>query len=123
MERDTQEVLREPLALIFTIAKSVLIDRERKDSNYRSHICEATDADMHVSSERLEDRIEEDLSIQQRLEQVLTEIPPNQACVLILHKRDGYSREEVAKKMGLRPATVKKYLTTALAHIRKKWRE
>lgn len=123
LEMDTQEAIREPLAMLFTIAKSVLIDRGRKVSRYRRHICEATEADVNIASEKLEDRIEEDLSIRQRVEQILTEIPPIHASALILHKRDGYSQEEVATKLGVRPATVKKYLSAALAQIRKKYRE
>lgn len=123
LEMDTQEAIREPLAMMFTIAKSVLVDRGRKISRYRRHFSEATDADMHVPSEKMEDRVEEDLCIHQRVKEVLAEISPTHAAALILHKRDGYSREEVAEKLGLRPDTVKKYLGKALAQIRTKFCE
>ena len=53
LEIDTEEAIREPLALLFTIAKSVLVDRERRASTHRCHTREATDADMHVPSEKL----------------------------------------------------------------------
>jgi RNA polymerase sigma factor (sigma-70 family) len=68
----------------------------------------------------LTDRLEDFVSIQQQIEAALAKLPPMQAAVLVLHKRDGLSYEEVAQKLGLKVETVHKYLTQARLKIRMK---
>jgi RNA polymerase sigma-19 factor, ECF subfamily len=53
-----------------------------------------------------------------RLSEVLAELPPLQGQILLLSKRDGYTRDEIAKRLDLSPHTVKKYLTRAIATCR-----
>jgi RNA polymerase sigma-19 factor, ECF subfamily len=58
------------------------------------------------------------LNLQQQLERALSQLPSTHAAVLLAHKRDGLSYEEVAAKLNLSVHTVEKYVTQAKARIR-----
>jgi RNA polymerase sigma factor (sigma-70 family) len=54
----------------------------------------------------------------QALQGALSELSPKARAVLILHRRDGYSLEEIAAKLGFSRANAAKYLSKALLHCR-----
>ena len=59
--------------------------------------------------------------IQQRLRHLqgaLRQLPAKAQAVLLLHRRDGYSLEEIGKKLGFSRANAAKYLSKALLHCR-----
>jgi RNA polymerase sigma-70 factor (ECF subfamily) len=60
----------------------------------------------------------ERLNLQQQIDRALAQLPPTHAAVLLCHKRDGLSDEEVAEKLGLSIHTVEKYVTQAKSKIR-----
>jgi DNA-directed RNA polymerase specialized sigma24 family protein len=62
--------------------------------------------------------LEESLGLEQQLEWALKQLPPMQALVLLAHKRDGLSYEEIAREQGLSMHTVQKYLVLARARMR-----
>jgi len=54
------------------------------------------------------------------LQQALQGLPPKAQAVLILHRRDGYSLQEIADKLGMSRANAAKYLGKALLHCRQR---
>jgi RNA polymerase sigma factor (sigma-70 family) len=60
----------------------------------------------------------DELSTQQELQIALSLLSPLEAAILILHKRDGHSHEEVAQKLGVSVYTVETYVWRAKAKIR-----
>lgn len=52
------------------------------------------------------------------LQFALEALPPKAQAVLLLHRRDGYSLDEIALKLGFSRANAAKYLAKALAHCR-----
>lgn len=52
------------------------------------------------------------------LERAIRRLPPTTQAVLILKKRDGLSREEIAAELGISVHTVKKHLLKAVAFCR-----
>jgi RNA polymerase sigma-70 factor (ECF subfamily) len=123
LQADPKTEVSEPLAFLRNTVRWVLVDWWRQQEQDRKYIREAIEADIEIASNALSDRSEDYVSITQYLDQILKELPPMQAAVLLLHKRDGLSYEEVATKLGLAPNTVKKYLTMARTRIRLKYRE
>ncbi len=68
------------------------------------------------------DQLGEQLSSKQQLERMLSQLHPAYRAAFILHKRDGLSRSEVAKALGLSVHTVKKYIFRAVSTLRSaKW--
>ena len=110
----------EPQAYLYGICKHVLAD-------YRTDI-EAEAARVIVDSETVDnfgedviaenDRVEDRLNLSQQLEAAFSRLPPTHASVLLLHKRDGLSYEEVALQLNLSVFTVEKYITQAKARLR-----
>jgi len=54
----------------------------------------------------------------QTLQGALRELSPKARAVLILHRRDGYSLDEIAAQLGFSRANAAKYLSKALRHCR-----
>lgn len=82
---------------------------------------------LEISDDRedgcsLERSLEHRAAIRQ-LEEIMEGLPPLYRAVLLLKKKEGYSREEIAKKLGISIHTVKKYLTRAAAYCREEWME
>lgn len=59
----------------------------------------------------------------QDLHGALQQLPVKARAVLLLHRRDGYSLEEIGKQLGFSRANAAKYLSKALLHCRQYLRE
>lgn len=62
------------------------------------------------------------LETQERLKQLqsaLDQLSPKAQAALLLHRRDGYSLEEIGAQLGVSRAMAAKYLCKALLHCRK----
>lgn len=57
------------------------------------------------------------------LQGALRQLPLKAQAVLLLHRRDGYSLEEIGRQMGFSRANAAKYLSKALLHCRQHRRE
>jgi RNA polymerase sigma factor (sigma-70 family) len=53
-----------------------------------------------------------------RLHRAIEQLPPNAQAVLLLHRRDGWTLEAIAEKLGFSRANAAKYLAKALLHCR-----
>ena len=58
----------------------------------------------------------EALAIAGRLHAVLAELTPKCRAVLVMHRRDGMTYDEIAKALGISPSMVKKYLSVGIKH-------
>ena len=74
------------------------------------------DGDAHLSEAQMEARI-----ALKHLDRILSDLPPLYRDILLMRKRDGYSHEEIALKVGKSKATVHVYLTRALMRCREQW--
>jgi RNA polymerase sigma factor (sigma-70 family) len=121
---DRHETIRSSESYLFTIAFHVLHQHALRRS--------ATPETMDVAAlvEELASGPDNDpagrAETQQRLEALqgaLQELPPKAQAVLLLHRRDGYSLEEIGTQLGVSRAMAAKYLAKALLHCRQRLRE
>lgn len=118
------DLIREPEAYLFRIASNlanelVLRRRNQPTSFARgTDEVEATEGDNGSFCSHLEKRSEID-----RLQEILSELPPLYQAILLLRKRDGFSHKEIAEQLAISPHTVQKYLTRALLRCRTLWAE
>lgn len=120
LQTDPGEI-KKPLSFLLGVAAHVVADHWSAESKNRTHFPPSADKFEicgDLASEALRDRPEDWLSVCQQVDEALSGLPPMHAAVLILHKRDGLSYEEVSQRLGLSVHTVHKYLTTARAQIR-----
>jgi RNA polymerase sigma factor (sigma-70 family) len=111
--------IRSPQAYLFTVALHVL-HQHRLNLASSPEAVDIADAlpslrtrDGDNPAEQVEtwDRLE-------KFDQVLSQLPRQTYAVFVLHRQYGYSREEIAAKLGLSYAMVKKHLAQALVHCR-----
>jgi RNA polymerase sigma-70 factor (ECF subfamily) len=57
------------------------------------------------------------------LQSALRELSPKAQATLLLHRRDGFSLEEIGAQLGVSRAMAAKYLAKALLHCRQRLQE
>jgi RNA polymerase sigma-70 factor (ECF subfamily) len=118
---DDEKVVHKPLAYLYGVASHVLADFRIELEQEREHITVDSDTVDEWSDSPscvLPDNLAERLSLQQQIDTALAQLPPTHAAVLLAHKRDGMSYDQVAELLGLSIHTVEKYVTQAKARIR-----
>jgi RNA polymerase sigma factor (sigma-70 family) len=120
---DRHETIRSSEAYLFTIAFHVLHQHVMR----RSAIPESVEISALI--DQMEAAPEADPANQvetiqqlEMLQDALRQLPPKAQAVLLLHRRDGYSLEEIAKQLGFSRANAAKYLAKALVHCRQQMR-
>lgn len=117
---DHHETIRSPEAYIYTIAFHVLHQHTLR----QSALPEAVDITALVDEMEAEPGQDPALQaeIGQRLgnlENALQKLSAKAQAVLLLHRRDGYSLEEIGAQLGISRAMAAKYLSKALVHCRR----
>lgn len=118
---DETQAVRHPLAYLYGVASNVVADFRIGADHEREHLMIDSEAVAKWSegpAAVLPDDLADRLNLQQQIARALRQLPANHAAVLLAHKRDGMSYEEVAVKLGLSVNTVEKYITQAKARIR-----
>ncbi len=112
------DLIREPRSYLYRIAANVLYEfqlRQRTDQagllRWRSEASAGEEADAGAEIESL--------ALQRSMESALAQLSPKCRAVLILHRRDGMTYEEIADQIGISTSMVKKYLIQGLRHCRK----
>lgn len=112
---DENKDVEKPLAFLYGVAAHVLSDF-RSTARHGEYVPLDTVDECSLAG-TIPDETER-LNLQQQLEYALSQLPPTHAAVLLAHKRDGLSYEEVAARLNLSIHTVEKYITQAKARIR-----
>ncbi len=116
------EIIRSPQAYLFTVAQHVLYEHRMHQS--------ATPESVQLTDllAEMESYVEEDpathFDLRQRLEELdsaLKEISPRAYATFVLHRRYGYTLEEIGAQFGVSRPMVKKYLAKAVLHCRQRF--
>ena len=117
---DNHETIRSSEAYLFTVAFHVLHQHTLR----RSATPEAVEIGALI--DEMESAPDSDPATQaeahQRLEELqgaLDQLSPKAQAVLLLHRRDGFSLEEIGARLGISRAMAAKYLAKALLHCRR----
>ena len=116
------ETIRMPEAYVFALANHVLYQHRLRQSrslepteliDAMAEAQSSTESDPLLHAETRQ-RIDE-------LEQVLKGLSPKARAALLMHRRDGYSIEEIGTHLGVSRPMAKKYLAKALLQCRQKF--
>jgi RNA polymerase sigma factor (sigma-70 family) len=118
---DRHETIRSSEAYLFTVAFHVLHQHVLR----RAAMPEAVEISALINEMESAPATDPALQVetQQRLEAlqgVLQQLSPKAQAVLLLHRRDGYSLEEIGARLGVSRAMAAKYLSKALLHCRQR---
>jgi RNA polymerase sigma factor (sigma-70 family) len=118
---DHLETIRSSESYLFTVAFHVL------HQHVMRHSAAPESVDISTLINEMETVPESEPSLQaerqqqlQELQQALSGLPPKAQAVLLLHRRDGYSLDEIGQKLGFSRAMAAKYLSKALLHCRQR---
>jgi RNA polymerase sigma factor (sigma-70 family) len=121
---DHHETIRSSEAYLFTVAFHVLHQYVLR----RAAMPEGIELSALINE--MESAPENDPAMQverqqqlEELQHALHELSPKAQAVLLLHRRDGYSLEEIGAQLGVSRAMAAKYLSKALLHCRLRLRE
>jgi RNA polymerase sigma-70 factor (ECF subfamily) len=121
LRMDRHDLIRNPEAYLFTVASHLV----------NEHTLRQTAAPIVVDIGEIfgelhtvpEDDPSESADRQQRiqaLEQVIGKLSPKAQAALLLHRRDGYTLEEIGAELGVSRDMAKKYLAKALGYCKRK---
>jgi RNA polymerase sigma-70 factor (ECF subfamily) len=110
------DLVRDPQAYLFRVAANLAREHQIKQARSPLDIRANPDA-LATSISDTEDRIDRQRQVEE-LKHVLDKLDPRHRAVLLLHRRDGMTYEEIAAELGISFHTVKKYLGVALAACR-----
>jgi RNA polymerase sigma-70 factor (ECF subfamily) len=118
---ENSDFVQKPRAYLFGVAWHVICEfRMRRARLHEWLTFDSEVADQH--SEGLSGAADEDLAdrldSQEQLRAALARLPPIQLAVLLLHKRDGYSYEEIGAQLDLPVRKIESHLAEAKARLR-----
>jgi RNA polymerase sigma-70 factor (ECF subfamily) len=121
LRMDRHELIRNPEAYLFTIASHLLSEHTLRQTTapivvdigeIYGELHTVPDDDPSESADR-QQRL-------QALERVVEKLSPKAQATLLLHRRDGYTLDEIASELGVSRDMAKKYLAAALGHCKRK---
>jgi RNA polymerase sigma-19 factor, ECF subfamily len=121
MER--KDLIRNPRAYLYRIAANILYEFELKRKADVAGLSRWSDEQHGDSDSGYGENEVEDLALRSRLDRVLSELSPKCRAVLILHRRDGMTYDEIGAEIGISSSMVKKYLSQGLRHCRERLAE
>jgi len=119
-----QEFIRNPRAYLYGIALHVVREfkaRAERSGTWITFEPEALKERAEHPEQLLPDELPDQLDLQRQLERALRRLPAAHRTVFLLHKRDGYSYEEIATRLGISTHMVDKYLLQAKVRLRTGW--
>ena len=115
---DRKDLVRDPQPYVYRVAVNLLHEFELKRRADADGLRRWTqEQDLQGSAPAVDQEVEARV-IHDQLSGVLGELTPKCRAVLILHRRDGMTYEEIGAQLGISPSMVKKYLATGLRHCR-----
>jgi RNA polymerase sigma-70 factor (ECF subfamily) len=118
---DRKELIRDPRSYIYRLAANLVHEIELKrrtdDARLTRWTLERGGDDHAVES------MAEAMTLRARIDDALAQLTPKCRAVVILHRRDGMTYDEIAKRLDISSSMVKKYLATGLRHCRSQLRD
>ncbi len=121
---DDHETIRMPEAYVFALANHVLYQYRLRNSKPVEPVeVTATLAEMEAEAQSDPVARSEALQRVEELQQVLKQLPPKAQAALVLHRRDGFTLEEIATQLNVSRPMIKKYLAKALLLCRQQLKD
>lgn len=118
-----QDLIRDPRPYLYRVAANILHEFElRREADVLGLTRWSQEQQVQVEAGYQEGDVET-LVQRKRLEAVLGRLSPKCRAVLILHRRDHMTYEEIATRIGISASMVKKYLLQGLRHCREHLKE
>lgn len=121
IEVDSRIKIINKRAYLYKMARNIVIDEIKKNKNI-SKVAYEDNSNIIPASEQPEEIILNQ-SLENNLMDIVKTLPSRSKQAFILHTIDGYSRKEIALKMGITINAVEKHITRATMKIQEKLEE
>lgn len=118
LRMNNADAVQHPQAYVYQVAVNVIRELGLKEQIQENLPERLTDPTVSRGFSRMP---EDELQIHTQIEylnKAINRLPPKCRAVLIMKKRDGLSRKEIAEKLGISELTVKTHLLKAIAWCR-----
>ncbi|HEU4531100.1 MAG TPA: sigma-70 family RNA polymerase sigma factor [Steroidobacteraceae bacterium] len=119
---ERKDLIENPQAYLYRVAANLIYEQQLKRRNDAAGLKRWTEERQHDVEPIGTDRAADAMFIRARMGKVLDQLSPKCRAVIILHRRDGLTYEEIGKHLGISARMVKKYLSIGLRHCREKLR-
>lgn len=112
--------IQTPSAYLNRMANNLLIDHQRRQTRQRQRLHDEPVEQLEIAAQK--PSLAEQTHYAQQLERyqsILAELPPPAGEILTLHRVDGLTHSEIAKKYGKSKSWVEKTIAKTLLHCRK----
>lgn len=121
LQSPRHELVRNIEGYLFRIAANVVnefaLHHRREIVTYDSETAEAME-EQRTTADIWRDETTEKFASEQRIRHVLAQVPATYRAVLALWLWEDLSHEDIGKRLGLSPQSVKKYIVRGLAYCR-----
>lgn len=115
---ERKDLIRDPQPYLYRIATNLLYEfdlKRRNDSDGLQRWMQ--EQSLRESAPGAAEEVDA-CAIREVISRVLRELSPKCRAVLLLHRRDGMTYDEIAAQLGISSSMVKKYLAIGLRHCR-----
>jgi RNA polymerase sigma-70 factor (ECF subfamily) len=119
---DRKELIRDPLPYVYRLAANLVHEFELKRRADDARLTRWTQERALEEPIPVESSAEA-LALRARIDEALDQLSPNCRAVVILHRRDGMTYDEIATRLNISPSMVKKYLAAGLRQCRSHLRD
>jgi RNA polymerase sigma-70 factor (ECF subfamily) len=121
MRLNRKDLIRDPEPYLFRLATNLIHELELKrgadDARLVRWTREQDEPDLPADAQA------DAPILRNRIDQALQQLNPTCRAVLIFHRRDEMTYDEIAARLGISSSMVKKYLAAALRHCRSQLRD
>lgn len=118
---ENSEFVRQPRAYLFGVASHVVSEFRIRNAHAKEWVTVDSEVLEHRAEHPLSlqpDELVEQVNAQRQLRKALERLPPMHLAVFLLHKRDGYSYEEIAQQLSLTVRKIETLLAEAKVQLR-----
>lgn len=119
---ERKDLIKNPQAYLYRIAANLIYEQQLKRRSDAAGLERWTKERAQIADTIGTDRAADAIVIRGQLNKVLDQLSPKCRAVIILHRRDGLTYDEIAQRLGISARMVKKYLSIGLRHCRDKLR-
>jgi RNA polymerase sigma-70 factor (ECF subfamily) len=121
MRLDRKDLIRDPQPYVYRLAANLIHELDLKrgtdDARLLRWFQERESSSVSVDAQA------DAHTLRARIHQALEQLNPKCRAVLIFHRRDQMTYDEIALRLGISTSMVKKYLAIALRHCRNQLRD
>jgi RNA polymerase sigma-70 factor (ECF subfamily) len=118
-----KELISNPQAYLYRVAAHLVYEFELKRRSDAAGLRRWSEEGMEADEPMAVDRAADAMVLRRRLGAAFKGLSPKCQAVLVMHRRDGMTYEEIGARLGISPSMVKKYLGIGLRHCRSRLRD